>query len=177
MPAPPPPRSAHVDRRMTAPLRPVRLPEGVSGRLLLSAMPGRFDPLADFLAAATAAGVSQVACLAEAGEIARKAQAYAAARAGAALPFAVIDHPVPDFGAPAEAAAFDAFITGLSGALRNGETVVIHCAAGIGRTGMAAQRVLRALGLAPDEAAARVRAAGAQPETAAQRRFLEGPDA
>ncbi|MGF1658130.1 MAG: tyrosine-protein phosphatase [Rubrimonas sp.] len=161
---------------MKAPLRPVALPPGAPGRLLLSAMPGRFDPLPTFLASAAAAGVSRVASLADPAEIALKSPDYAAARASGALPFPVIDHPVRDYGAPADPAAFAAFVEDLAGSLRRGETVAIHCAAGIGRTGLAAQRVLQALGLDADEAAARVRAAGSQPETAAQRDFLGGEE-
>lgn len=162
---------------LTAPLRPVALPEDVTGRLLLSAMPGRFDPLADFLRAAEQVGVTRMACLAEPDEVDRKAPDYAAARAAGTLPFPVINHPVRDYAAPADAAAFEGFIADLADALRGGETVVIHCAAGIGRTGLAAQRVIEALGLDAATAAACVRRAGAQPETAVQRRFLAGDHA
>ena len=53
-------------------------------------------------------------------------------------------------------------------ALRGGESVLLHCAAGIGRTGTAAACVLKQLGLDNDSALARVRQAGSNPENALQ---------
>jgi protein-tyrosine phosphatase len=50
----------------------------------------------------------------------------------------------------------------------NGQNVLLHCAAGIGRTGTAAACVLKRLGLPVDEALQRVREAGSNPETAVQ---------
>ena len=52
--------------------------------------------------------------------------------------------------------------------VRAGGVVLVHCAAGIGRTGTAAACVLKALGLEADEALARVRSAGSNPQNAEQ---------
>ena len=56
----------------------------------------------------------------------------------------------------------------IADAVRSGDTVVLHCAAGIGRTGSAAACVLKALGLPTDDALQRVRDAGSNPQNASQ---------
>jgi len=53
-------------------------------------------------------------------------------------------------------------------ALRLGERVLIHCGAGIGRTGMLATCVLMHLGVSRCEATQAVTGAGAGPETIPQ---------
>ncbi|MEO5672109.1 MAG: tyrosine-protein phosphatase, partial [Ramlibacter sp.] len=56
----------------------------------------------------------------------------------------------------------------IADALRRGDAVMMHCAAGIGRTGTTAACVLKALGLSNDEALQRVLDAGSNPENAHQ---------
>ena len=53
-------------------------------------------------------------------------------------------------------------------ALREGQAVLLHCAAGLGRTGTAAACVLKALGLDAPEALQRIRDAGSNPQNAEQ---------
>lgn len=48
---------------------------------------------------------------------------------------------------------------GLRRRIRSGESLVLHCMGGLGRTGMVAARILREFGVAPREAVRRVRAA------------------
>ncbi len=73
---------------------------------------------------------------------------------------------------PDDAAGFAACIAQTAALLQQGERVVLHCAAGIGRTGTAAQCLLLALGLDRAEAEARITAAGSHPETPEQRAFV-----
>lgn len=79
--------------------------------------------------------------------------------------------PIPDVSTPDAAfeAAWVEVGEGLRDRLRAGFDIVVHCKGGLGRAGMIAARLLVELGIAPDEAIDRVRAArpGAI-ETAAQ---------
>ena len=69
--------------------------------------------------------------------------------------------PITDMRAPGEAAraAWRAQRGTLRAALQRGDKVLVHCAAGLGRTGMLVARLLVDAGLAPDEAIIQVRRA------------------
>ncbi len=67
--------------------------------------------------------------------------------------------PIPDMGVPGADFARGLADADVLEALRRGERVLIHCAAGLGRTGMLAAKLLVALGVPADEAISRVRAA------------------
>jgi len=154
--------------------REIELPTAVPGRLLLHSMPGRYESWAGFLTEARTEGVSQVACLASTEEVARKSPQYAAAiEAGEALPFALHHLPMPDFGVPSEPKAFHAGVDALAAELTAGAVVLVHCGAGIGRTGTVAVCVLRRLGVDLPLATEKVRAAGSGPETAEQEGLVE----
>lgn len=83
---------------------------------------------------------------------------------------AAIWHPIPDLHAPS-LDSMRSLVDAVVERLRTGDRVVMHCAAGKGRAGTTAVCVLIALGLAADEALARVAAdrPGAGPEVGAQR--------
>ena len=153
-------------------LRPVRLPEGVVGRLYLVAMPGTHGPLERTWEALRRDGVQVIVCLAEPEEIRGKSAAYAAALEAQAVPCPVESFPVADFCVPDDRAAFWAFASTLARRLTGGERVMIHCGAGIGRTGTLATCVLLALGEPPTRAEEAVSAAGSHPETDAQRALV-----
>lgn len=156
-------------------LRPLPLPEDVPGRVWLTAMPGRFGSLSTFVDAASHIGVTRVVCLVTGPEIAAKSPAYAEARQLGTLPLAVQDHPIPDYGLPEDPAAFADFIKGLCADLQDGQRMILHCAAGIGRTGVVSQHLLMALGVDPVRAQEQVLRAGSHPETAEQRLFCTKP--
>ena len=153
--------------------RRLALDPGAPGALWLSAMPGRFAPFEEFDAALARHRIGLVLCLTGPEEIAAKAPAYAAALQAGALRARWQAHAVEDFGVPAEADRFAAFLGAGAAALRAGDAVLLHCAAGIGRTGSAALCLLHLLGVPEAAAEARVTAAGSHPETAAQRAFVD----
>jgi protein-tyrosine phosphatase len=139
-----------------------------AGRLAIMPAPGRdqFRELAD-------AGVSVVVSLLPAAEADRLALGDEARRCRqAGLDF--INVPVPDFATPADFETAAALVAALADQISGGDTVAVHCRAGIGRSGMITSAILCALGTVPEEAMAAVSAArGCQvPETEAQRDWV-----
>ena len=153
--------------------RPVELPAEVRGSLWLSAMPGRFGSWREFEAQARAGGLAVVVCLTPRDEIEELSPDYADAIRRGGTAYEWLHVPVPNFGVPPDAHAFRGAIERLARRIRSGEAVLMHCAAGMGRTGSAAACVLKALGLPSSEALARVRAAGSNPQNADQSGFVD----
>lgn len=149
-------------------LRPVALPDAVPGTLWLGAMPGRFESWPSFEAQAQRLKLSQVVCLTPRGEMAELSPAYHAAVSEGTVPFRWRLVAMRNFGSPEDAALFRREVLDLADALRRGESVMLHCAAGIGRTGTTAACLLKALGLPAQEALQRVRNAGSNPQNAEQ---------
>jgi protein-tyrosine phosphatase len=151
--------------------RPVVLdapPGGVSGRLWLSSMPGRFESWREFIAEANARELALVVSLAPREEIAELSPPYFRALAQGKLPFRWLNLPMQNFGLPADADGFRTGIEQVGASLRRGDAVLLHCAAGLGRTGTAAACLLKHLGLPTSEALQRIRDAGSNPQTAEQ---------
>lgn len=150
------------------PLRPVRLPSDIAGQLWLDAMPGRFERWTAFEAEAARARLALVVCLTPRSELAELSPDYHAAVTAGRTSFRWQLTPMRNFGLPEDPAAFRRDVAAIVTALREGEGVMLHCAAGMGRTGTAAACVLKALGLDADEALRRVRSAGSNPQNAEQ---------
>ncbi|MBI2770155.1 MAG: tyrosine-protein phosphatase [Burkholderiales bacterium] len=148
--------------------RAVQLPADVAGSLWLSSMPGRFETWPAFEAQARQAGLGMVVCLTPASEIAELSPAYSAAVARGRLPFRWLNLPMRNFGVPDEPGTFRAEVARIADALRAGDAVMLHCAAGLGRTGTVAACVLKTLGLEAGQALQRVRDAGSNPQNALQ---------
>lgn len=157
----------------TMTLRRVELPAPVTGQLWLSAMPGRFEAWPQFLAQASQARLDRVVCLTPREELAELSPAYHAEVVRGRLPFRWTLMPIRNFGVPEDQAGFRDAVADLAQRLQAGESVLLHCAAGMGRTGSAAACVLKALGLSSQEALERVREAGSNPQNAAQAGFIE----
>jgi len=82
--------------------------------------------------------------------------------------------PIPDLHAP-EPARAAALVDELVRRVGAGETLIVHCGAGMGRAGTIAVCVLNRLGVAVDDALATISTArpGAGPEVGAQRSLVE----
>jgi protein-tyrosine phosphatase len=135
-------------------------------------MPGTDGPLAATWEALRAENVQVVVCLAEPEEIRRRSPAYAQALEGQAVPCPVEPFPIADFDVPHDRDAFWALACRTGRRLAGGERVMIHCGAGIGRTGSLATCVLLALGEPAARAESAVSAAGSHPENDAQRALV-----
>lgn len=153
--------------------RSLPLPGAVRGALWLSSMPGRFEPWAVFVADARRHGLTRIVCLTPLDEVAANAPAYKSAIDQGTLPCRFTHLPMRNFGLAHEAAAFRSGIVELSSQLQGGEVVLLHCAAGLGRTGTAAACLLKCLGADTADALQQVRLAGSNPESAAQSGLID----
>lgn len=151
-------------------MRRVSLPAGVPGALWLGPMPGRLRPLLDDLADMNARQVGRIICLTPLDEIAVKSPDYAARQTDLGIPVTVF--PIGDFGVPDDGGGLKALAEQAARDLEVGKVLFVHCAAGIGRTGMVATCILVALGLGGAAAMAAIAAAGSGPETDLQRQLV-----
>jgi len=149
-------------------LRRVSLPSDVRGQLWLGAMPGRFEAWSAFETQAERSRLALVVCLTPRSELAELSPDYHAAVVAGRVPFRWQLLAMRNFGLPEDPAGFRRDIQTIADALRAGDAVMLHCAAGMGRTGTAAACVLKALGLDASEALQRVRDAGSNPQNAEQ---------
>ena len=131
-------------------------------------MPGRWEPWVDCLDETQRTGLALTLCLTEPGEIGELSPAYRAAIDRGAWPGRWLNVPIRNFGVPDDARELREAVDAVVQALQAGEAVMLHCAAGMGRTGTAAACVLKRLGLPAADALRRVRDAGSNPQGALQ---------
>lgn len=154
--------------RTAMPFRPLPLPATIPGAVWLHSMPGRLEGWEAFLAEAEHCRVSLVVCLTPRHEIASLSPAYEAALRAGTLPMRWLPLPMRDFGLADNLRDFRAGIEQLADALTAGDVALLHCAAGIGRTGTAAACLLARLGVPREAALRQVLDAGSNPQSAAQ---------
>ena len=155
-------------------LRAVQLPTFmVPGKLYLSAMPGREEPLEQFLQEAEEAGINHILCLVSDEEIAEKSPDYLEAIQRGTIPARLWQHAIPDYGVPDSPSELLEALESIKQVLMRGESAVIHCAAGIGRTGMIATALLVRLGFSQSVATRTIEQAGSTPETEEQWDFID----
>ena len=135
-------------------------------------MPGRHEDFEDAVAEVRRLGISQVTSLAPLSEIRAKSPRYAKAIEAENLPTILASCPIPDRGVPENRQEFLSSVEETMSALKAGKKLLLHCGAGIGRTGTYAAAVLLRLGLSKEQSIAEVSRAGSRPETAEQLEFL-----
>jgi protein-tyrosine phosphatase len=158
--------------RVTKMFRRVDLPAEVPGRLLLHSMPGRYEAIERVWHQVRNEAVRAIVCLAEKNEIHEKSFEYARALEAGDVPCLVLHFEIPDRGAPEDRDAFWALAGDVAKRLQSGESVLIHCAGGVGRTATLAIAVLLALGEPASEARSVVSRAGSTVETAPQSKVV-----
>src|SRR6218665_2275217 len=152
---------------------PLPLPPTSPGTPWFRSMPGRLESWGAFLDEARARQLHLVVCLNPLEEVAQLSPSYHKAIAEGRLPFRWQHLPMRDFGLGADPAAFRQGVEQLSHSLVLGDQVLLHCAAGIGRTGRVAACVLKNLGLSADQALREVRGAGSNPQSALQSGWID----
>jgi protein-tyrosine phosphatase len=152
--------------------RCVDLPARIPGRLLLHSMPGRFEAIEKVWHQIRSDAVGAIVCLTEKYEIGLKSSKYAEALETGTVPCSVLPFEIREGGVPEDRDAFWALANDVANRLQSGEAVLIHCAGGVGRTGMLAISVLLALGEPMNEAESVVSRAGSMVETMPQIEML-----
>ncbi|MCJ7715956.1 MAG: dual specificity protein phosphatase family protein [Anaerolineales bacterium] len=153
-------------------LKKVKLRPEISGKLYLHSMPGRLEPLDSFLYKASRHEIDLVVCLAADEEISRLSPEYSLRIQEDSFPFERIVFVINDYGIPLDINSFLEFVTYLAQSINAGQSVLIHCAAGIGRTGLAAASIMMQLGYSIQEAISSIYDAGSNPEIGEQGAFL-----
>jgi atypical dual specificity phosphatase len=137
-------------------------------------MPGRFEALEVFLEEIEEAEVTHIMCLVSDDEISRKSPDYLAVIQRDEIPATLWRFEIPDYGMPQNLDELNQMLDLIRNRLDDGESVVIHCAAGHGRTGMVSMLLLMRMGLPLEKAIETIRLAGSSPDTTAQLDFLQG---
>jgi protein-tyrosine phosphatase len=140
--------------------RSLQLPPEYSGVLMLHSMPGREEPLEEVWEEIRRGQVDCIVSLADIQEINTKSPLYGRAILAGTVPCERVEFPIRDFGVPRDHEAFWQFTCALAARLRVGQRLLVHCAAGVGRTAMLAACVLVALGVSAEDAKAAVSRAG-----------------
>lgn len=154
-------------------LRIVTPPEHLThGRLYLCSMPGRLESLNEFLAETKQAGINHVMCLVSDEEIARKSPDYLGVIGRNELPARLWRFKITDYGLPADPDELDRILDLIWERMDAGESVVIHCAAGHGRTGTVSPLLLARMGVPIETAIETIRLAGSAPDTPEQLEFI-----
>jgi protein-tyrosine phosphatase len=150
----------------------VRMPPIARGKLFLHSMPGRYEPLDHTWEHVKAERIAAIVCLAGNDEISVKSDAYYRALQDGTVPCPVIRFEIPDYDVPEDRDVFLSLARDVAHRLLAAENILIHCGAGVGRSGTLAQCVLLVLGQTLNAAYAAVTDAGSWAETPQQRGLI-----
>ena len=85
----------------------------------------------------------------------------------------ILVFPIADYSVPVDMSGFHGLIEEVTQRLRLGECVIVHCRAGIGRSGLFAASLLTSLNMSSSAVLQSVQSAGGRFETESQSLFLE----
>jgi protein-tyrosine phosphatase len=144
-------------------------------RLALMPRPRGGEWLPDEIEGYQRLGIQTIVSLLESGEV-RELELDDEQSLCRAASMQLISFPIADRGVPSNSGEFGKLVAALEQLLRSGESVAVHCRAGIGRSGLLAACVLSAFGIDPDSAFGMLsRARGVTvPDTDAQIRWVRG---
>ncbi len=145
------------------------------GRLAVAPRPRGGDWLEDEIRSWKSSGVDVVVCLMEDWELA-ELDLSGEKKTCLAQGLSFVLFPIRDRGTPESTAAMRSLVKTMSEHLASSRNVLVHCRAGIGRTGLVATCCLAAGGVPVDEAFALVAKARGLPvpDTDDQKRWVEG---
>jgi protein-tyrosine phosphatase len=135
-------------------------------------MPGRREALEDLWERVGRCRVNVIVNLTSEGETRTRSPRYAEALAGGTVPCDVWQLPIIDDGVPDVDADFEKLLRRIADGLRRGASYLVHCNAGVGRTGTVATGILMVVGVPIGQALRTVQAAGSGPSTHEQRAIL-----
>jgi len=155
-------------------MRRVNISKLIGGRLYLHSMPGRYESWGNFISSATTLGVTHILCLTPDEEIKKKSPDYHQALRVGEHSFKIYHFPIKDYGIPSasEIPNLINILGKIQRLLKAEQVVLIHCAGGIGRTGMVAALLLVYLGHTVEEAIRIIKNAGSSAETDEQKSFI-----
>jgi protein-tyrosine phosphatase len=155
------------------PFRNLPLPKGIKGNLYLHSMLGYKTPYADDVTELKAKSISTVIRLTSDEETKEKSTEYWNSIRKKAIRWEELHFPIRDYGIPDNLVAFGTLIETIAKRLSEGQGMLLHCAAGIGRTGTVACAILIQLGVKIEDAVRMVGEAGSYAEERIQVEFLK----
>jgi len=155
------------------PFRNLPLPKGIKGKLYLHSMFGYKIPYAVDVAELEAKMISTVIRITSDEETEEKSPEYWNAIRKRAIRWEELHFPIRDYGIPDDLDAFGTLIVTIAKRLSEGQGMLLHCAAGIGRTGTVACAILIQFGVKLEDAVRMVGEAGSYAEERTQVEFLK----
>ena len=146
----------------------VLLPDQISGTLFLGPVPCRYETKEMFDTWLIEKNISLVVCLLSDEDIRDRSPEYWYLIRKSGRKWEHRQFPIPDLGVPSDRDKYFHLACSVSRDLNNGRNTLIHCGAGIGRTGCLCMVVLRILGLSLKNAKTNTNSAGGCPENEVQ---------
>ncbi|HWQ67204.1 MAG TPA: hypothetical protein VN372_10070 [Methanospirillum sp.] len=146
----------------------VPLPSYISGELYLGPVPCRYESREVFEAWAARKNITDVACLLSNHDILERSPEYPYVINNPNKKWRHRQFPVPDFGIPFDREEYLKFACSIAIGIKEGKITLVHCGAGIGRTGCLSIVVLLLLGFSLEEAKNMTHHAGGSPENEKQ---------